>query len=869
MKRVKKFASLFLCGALMLTGISPVSAVSVNAATTDLAQIQTMDQIVSSEATVTDLKDAQLSRSQQYVLDMGKGWNLGNSFDGVNTGAGEADLRETAWGNPVVTKDLIDAVAAKGYTSIRMPLTLYRRYDEKDATIQQDWLARYKEVVDWAVEDGLHVMINIHHDSWIWLSSWDGNESSTEYVRFTRLWEQLAAYFADEPDPVCFETINEPTFQDTGAITAQDKLDKINLAAYHAIRNSGGSNDTRMIVMPTMDTNHGKCAPLYDLITSLNDENIIATIHYYSEWVYSANLGKTGFDEVLWDKDYTPRKAAQIAMDTVYDTFTSKGIGVVVGEYGLLGYDAGPECNQPGEELKYYEYMNELARQRGICLCFWDNGSAIDRNDFHWKKPLVGEMLEASMQGRSSYTTGPDTIYMNQPATEDLSLPLTLNGNGFVSIAELTKGVDYTYDAASSTVTLHKNVLNRYFDTNDLGVVATLTFHFTSGADWVESIVRYQAPVFKAASGTTASGIDIPVDFNGSKIRRITAYQASGKVGPNSGWWDYLQLYGSYAVDYKKGTLTFNQNFFADSSVKDGLIKCKVEMYDGQIVSVWMKKDQDCVQSDPSFATSNDSISVPGTICLYEGETDIPAQYLQLPEGARLYGTWVEDSSVVQMDGWPATMTFSPTACDHFTNGGVIVYYMDEEIYSSVSFGVKKAPVIAKTSVEANKTAPVSIRNLDADAKVTYSVEDPSIASVNAEGIVTGRSCGTTTLSATVEQYGRKDTFSETVTVTGKDLSELKTKILPYAKNLMSSSLSLDAKVFCQKHLLKHGRDYKITIEQNGQAIDRITKSGTYQLAIHGVHNYSGTIFKKVTATKHEVKMFGHVIFRFWTLCIK
>lgn len=145
---------------------------------------------------------------------------------------------------------------------------------------------------------------------------------SPEYVRFVQLWEQLADYFMGEPEQVCFETINEPQFNDGTDEEKQEKLDAINLAAYHAIRESGGKNGTRMIVIPTLNTNHEKCAPLLKLIQGLNDKNIIATVHYYGEWVYSANLGITGYDEVTGDDGKTPRKAAESAMEMVYKAFT-------------------------------------------------------------------------------------------------------------------------------------------------------------------------------------------------------------------------------------------------------------------------------------------------------------------------------------------------------------------------------------------------------------------------------------------------------------------------------------------------------------------------------------------------------------------
>ena len=543
--------------------------------------------------------DNSSSASQAYVEAMGQGWNLGNSFDGVDTDLSKEDMGEEAWGNPVVTRELLQAVKAKGYDSIRMPLTLYHRYTEADGktVIDTEWLARYKEVVDWAVEEGLYVMINIHHDSWIWLSSWDGNEESAEYVRFVQLWEQLAECFKDEPVQVCFETINEPQFNEGSDEEKQEKLDALNLAAYHVIRSSGGNNGTRMIVMPTMNTNHEKCDPLLELIQGLDDENIIATVHYYSEWVYSANLGKTGFDEVLWD-EYTPRNAADSAMSTVYEKFTKNGIGVVIGEYGLLGYDKSDNCNQQGEELKYYEYMNELARKYGICLMFWDNGSGIDRRsgNYNWKKPLTGAMLEASMEGRSSYATDLDTLYFSQEVTENVALPLTLNGNTFQGIEGLTEGVEYTYDAEKSVVTLTADYINQCYTAKDsYGTMAELTFHFSAGVDWKETLVKFAAPEFGTASGTAADGLTIPVAFNGAVVRRVTAYAGEDRTGPNSSWWQYLEHSSAYRVDDSAGTLTMSSGFFAECA--EGTIKLVIEFYDGQTVEVEIAKNGDQVST--------------------------------------------------------------------------------------------------------------------------------------------------------------------------------------------------------------------------------------------------------------------------------
>ena len=52
---------------------------------------------------------------QFYVEAMQPGWNLGNTLDATPT--------ETSWGNPLVTEEFIQQIAAQGFKSIRIPVT--------------------------------------------------------------------------------------------------------------------------------------------------------------------------------------------------------------------------------------------------------------------------------------------------------------------------------------------------------------------------------------------------------------------------------------------------------------------------------------------------------------------------------------------------------------------------------------------------------------------------------------------------------------------------------------------------------------------------------------------------------------------------
>lgn len=558
------------------------------------------------------------------------------------------------------------------------------------------------------------------------------------------------------------------------------------------------------------------------------------------------------------EESYTARAAADYMMETIYNQFVKNGIGVVIGEYGLLGYDASEGCLETGEELKYYEYMNEIARENGgVCLVFWDNGSGINRKDttnYSWKKPEVGALLEASMTGRSSYATGSDNLYFKEEVAEDVNIPLTLNGNTFTGIEGLTEGTDYTYDSESATVTLKKEYVNSMFaKATGYGTFATLVMKFSSGADWHEYLIKYTTPVIKKAEGTTTDGIKIPVTFNGSRVRRVTAYQPAGKAGPNSDWWDYLQYDGSFGVDYEKGTFNLLSDFFADATVKTGLMKVKVEFYDGQIVYIWLTVNGTKVSSNPEVEVATDDIGASEIICLYAGETAIPEQYLYMPEGGSVYGSYLnEQNGMVTLDGWPAKLIFDTKAYDDFITGGIVLYYMDIVKYIDVSFGIKNAPTVDNIdNLEVDQSAKLTVNNLADDAKVTYKSSNTSVATVNADGEVTGKGAGKAEIIVTVEQYNRTDDFKAVVKVAENVLAEdVPESGVPEGLWIAGideegyiytgKAIKPEVRVYDGETRLKAGQDYTITYKNNVKANDASKAKTAPTVVVKGKGNYSG-----------------------------
>lgn len=113
--------------------------------------------------------------AQQWNKDV-VGWNLGNEFecsapgqDGESMQIGNPDgsiHAETAWGNPVVTKKMIQAVKKAGFNAIRIPIRWQCHITNAQAmSIDKAWIARIKEVVGWCLDNGLKVIINVHHEN--------------------------------------------------------------------------------------------------------------------------------------------------------------------------------------------------------------------------------------------------------------------------------------------------------------------------------------------------------------------------------------------------------------------------------------------------------------------------------------------------------------------------------------------------------------------------------------------------------------------------------------------------------------------------------------------------------------------------------
>jgi endoglucanase len=489
----------------------------------------------------------------QAVAAMQPGWNLGNTLDA--TGADE-----TSWGNPRVTRELLAGIRGQGFNSIRIPVT-WGQHQSADHTIDPAYLARVQEVVGWALDEGFYVMINIHHDSWQWINTMPTDHDNV-LARYNAIWTQVAGAFRDASPRLVLESVNEPQFAgSSGDAENYALLAELNASFHRIVRGTGGGNATRLLVLPTLHTNadQGRLDALTAEFTALNDPNLIATVHYYGYWPFSVNVaGGYRFDA-------TAQADLLGTFQRLRDSLISKGIPVILGEYGLLGFDRHTGTIEQGEKLKFFELFGHQARTSKVTTMLWDNGQHFDRTAGVWRDTELFGQIASSWRTRSG-TAASDLLFVRRatPVTAQ-TITLNPNGTGFTHVrlggTTLRRGPDY--QVSGDQLTLSAGLLSRLTTSDGYGVKASLTLRFSRGVPWRLDVVSHDTPQLSAATGTTAA-FAVPTVFNGDRLATLKAtYADGGNAGPH-GWTPYKEFDRAFAPDYPAGAIKLTPEFFAE-----------------------------------------------------------------------------------------------------------------------------------------------------------------------------------------------------------------------------------------------------------------------------------------------------------------
>ena len=318
------------------------------------------------------------NEAMAFLRRMGIGWNLGNTFDSNNCTWLKNHMEyESGWTGYYTSKELIQNVADAGFGFIRIPVSWHDHVD-KDFNVSADWLDRLEEVVNWALDAGLIVIINTHHDNdvkWYYPDS----EHFDQSVKFlTAVWTQLAERFRDYDDRVILEALNEPrlvgtayewNFQSGSAacVDAARVIIRLNQIFVDTVRATGGNNATRYLCVTGYDASPANLVPgRFVMPSDSADNRIIVFAHAYTPYDFALNTkgGKSFSRSNLSQKNDIIGN-----ISVLYKNFISKGIPAIMDECGCL------DKNNLDARLEWCMTYVSIATSYGVPVAWWDNGS--------------------------------------------------------------------------------------------------------------------------------------------------------------------------------------------------------------------------------------------------------------------------------------------------------------------------------------------------------------------------------------------------------------------------------------------------------------------------------------------------------------
>lgn len=342
--------------------------------------------------------------AQRFMEEVNVGWNLGNSLGTAAKECGyDANLEmETIWGNPKVTRELIDYVSSLGFNTIRIPVSwCYNcgRDENGNLKVGEQWLNRVHEVVDYAIDNDMYVILNTMCDAWVLFRC--GVEDETEWKQVQQdtedLWRQIAQSFAEYDERLVFEGFNEIDNVVTGftySDLSAEQMNILNQIFVTTVRSAEGENSKRILLVPTLfDSTLTQVTDAFRLPEDdiSNEENyLVVSVHCY----------ESEFDQdIEWKFQ-------------VLEEFSNRiEAPVMITEFGANdGYAL--------KELREEFTSNYIARAKkhGIKCCIWDDGGRwklVERCDFSQTNMDMIDAIFAGVSGQTFETDSKNKIILD------------------------------------------------------------------------------------------------------------------------------------------------------------------------------------------------------------------------------------------------------------------------------------------------------------------------------------------------------------------------------------------------------------------------------------------------------------------------
>ena len=415
---------------------------------------------------------ADFETANEAVKNMCVGWNLGNTLDSNSGDINNMWIEywsnrtpsdyETSWGQVITKPELIKMMKDAGFNAIRVPVTWYphmeatfnsvklisstntltpwdRANDPIGTKIQESWMQRVHEVVDYVISQGMYCILNIHHDTGSANTAWL-IASESDYAKqkdcFEAIWQQIAEEFEDYDEHLLFEGYNEmldpygswnfasmATNSQYDAAVATSAYNAINSYAQSfvdVVRATGGNNSQRNLIVSTYSAASGVGTwnpHLQDPLKYMNlpsdevEKHIIFEVHSYLD-IKDLNNAKNEVNQMI---------------SSLKSYLVTKGAPVIIGEWGTSINNGYALYRQ--NMLSFARYFVEQTKANNIGTFYWMGLSdGASRSVPEFNQMDLKDAIIKGYYGEEGYTGIKPTTYV-RPDDENI---YDLSGNRMI-----------------------------------------------------------------------------------------------------------------------------------------------------------------------------------------------------------------------------------------------------------------------------------------------------------------------------------------------------------------------------------------------------------------------------------------------------
>lgn len=365
--------------------------------------------------------------SIEMIRLMGNGVNLGNTLEAYAhqnylNGADPADA-ETTWGQPITTPEMIQGMKEAGFDTLRVPIawTNGMNFESGDYTIDERLFARVEQVVNYALDADMYVIINDHWDGGWWgmFGSADEAVRDKAFEMYKSMWTQIGERFADYSYKLIFEGANEELgdrLNDSDITGSKGVLNKnecyemtnrINSEFVKTIRALGGKNADRFLLIAGYNTDITMTCDDRFVMPEDSAQRLLLSVHYYTPWDYCGtdSVNRWGSPQDVSEQNGLFEKLSK---------FSEQGYGVVIGEYAVMMKNGGikPETD------KFYRNLLDNCDLYDFCPVLWDCSNFYKRRSLKTTDEACAKLFDERRYANEQALT---TEQVKQNARESLA----------------------------------------------------------------------------------------------------------------------------------------------------------------------------------------------------------------------------------------------------------------------------------------------------------------------------------------------------------------------------------------------------------------------------------------------------------------